>query len=190
MFIQNAPPEDPAASASRPELVEVDRYGIPLDVFGDYPPPEFFEVIGRIVAINAKIEYLKERLDNLPPSETTGIKKVQQFLKRDSSGRMDRNAIVHSFWTFGASTENPNLILGIRYKVRKLASGEIATTSIRDVPDSEREQDIVQFELVGLRKILKRDLATMQVGELAYSEVMLQWAARQDPTAAGAFGGS
>jgi len=127
MSIQNALPKDPEASASRTELIEVDRYGIPLDVFGHHTP-EFFEVIGRIVAINAKIEYLKERLDDLPPSETREIKKVEQFRKRDSSGTMDRNAIVHSFWTFGASTENSNLILGIRYKVRKLASGEIATT--------------------------------------------------------------
>lgn len=160
-------------------MSEVDTYGVPLRVFGDGMPPEFFEVLGRILAINGKIEYLKDRLDHLPFSETSGVRKVEQFLKRYDAGRSARNAIVHSSWAFGAHTTDPDVILGIRYKIRKAASGQTATLSLHDLPDSEREQDIVEYRLEGLRKLVRRDVATMRVGELAYAEVMLNWAARQ-----------
>jgi hypothetical protein len=142
-------------------------------------PAGFFEVLGRILAVNGKIEYLKERLESFPSAETTGVRKVEQFRKRDSSGRIDRNAIVHSSWVFGAHALDHEVILGVRYKVRKVASGATASVSIGDIPDCEREQDVVQYTMDGLRKLLKRDLTTMRVGEIAYSEVMLNWAARQ-----------
>jgi hypothetical protein len=183
MSLKRAPSEEPAASPHWAGLTDVDPYGLPLDIFGDRTPPEFFEVVGRIVAINAKIEYLRERLASLPPSETSGVKKVELFLKRDTSGRMDRNAIVHSFWVFGANTSDSDVILGIRYKKRKTASGNTATVSIRDVPNSESVQNVVQYKLNELRDFLKRDLTTMKVGQLAYTEVMMTWAANQDSIA-------
>ena len=164
-------------------LTEVDQYGVPLTVFGNPMPPEFFDVVGRIVAINGKIEYLKDRFQHLPSSEIEAVKKVKQFTQRYNSGRAERNAIVHSSWVFGADMDDPDVILGVRYKVGKLASTGTATVSIRDVPESERKQEAVRYTLSGLRKILKRDLVTMQVGEYAFTEVMLTWAARQDHVA-------
>lgn len=107
-------------------MSDVDKYGVPLHIFGDATAPEFFEILGRLLAVNGKIEYLKDRLDDLPSSETSGVRKVEQFLEGYSSGRVDRNAIVHSYWVFGAHTNDPEVILGIRYKIRKLASGETA----------------------------------------------------------------
>lgn len=161
---------------------EVDTFGIPLHAFGDSVPAGFFEVLGRIVAVNAQIEYLQDRLDHLPPSETDGVRKAEQFRARCASGRADRNAIVHSRWVFGAQTARPDIILGVRYKTRRQASGEIATVSLSDVPGSERQQDTVQHTLDALKKLLRRDVATMRIGELAYSEIMLKWAVRQvDP---------
>jgi len=90
---------------------------------------------------------------------------------------MHRNAVVHSFWTVGTH-EDPDVILGIRYKVRNRASGGTATVSIGDVPGSERKQDTVQYRLDELRKLLKHDIATMRVGEIAYAEVNLTWASQ------------
>lgn len=158
---------------------DVDKYGVPLDAFGAAVPPAFFEILGRIIAVNGKIEYLKERLDHLPPSETRGVRKIEQFLKRETSERMDRNAIVHSRWVFGAHISNPNVIVGMRYKIAKLTSGLIATVSIHDDAGSEREQDIVQYEVADLRTILRRSLHTMRIGETAYRNVMLTWSAQQ-----------
>jgi len=158
---------------------EVDEYGVPLSAFGAGATSEFFSVLGRLIAVNGKIEYLKDRLDHLPSSETDGVRKVEQFLNRYGAGRLARNAIVHSHWMFGADTKDLDIILGIRYKIRKVASGETATVAIGDVPGSEREQDVVKYTLAGLRKLLRRDIATMRLGEIAYTEVNLTWARRQ-----------
>jgi hypothetical protein len=149
--IQNPSSEDFAAWLSSAALSEVDKYGVPLDAFGSGVPPEFFEVLGRLLAVNGKIEYLKERLDDLPSSETSGVRKANNLTRGMTRG-LERNAIVHSLWVFGAHTEDPQLILGVRYKTKSPASGEIATVSIRDVPHSEREQVIVQYKLDRLRK--------------------------------------
>lgn len=162
----------------------VDKYGVPLDTFGHDVPPEFFEVLGRLLAVNGKIEYLKERLDHLPSSETSGVRKIEQFFRRYDSGRLDRNAIVHSNWVFGAHAQDSEVILGVRYKISKAASGEIATVSIRDAPDSERKQVFVQYKLDELRKLLKRDVTTMLIGEHGHTEINLSWAARQPLSAA------
>jgi len=35
---------------------EVDAHGVPLGAFGQPAPSEFFEVLGRILAVNGKIE--------------------------------------------------------------------------------------------------------------------------------------
>lgn len=51
--------------------------------------------------------------------------------------------------------------------------------SLADVPGSEREQDTVVYTLESLKKILRRDLATMRIGQLALGEVMLEWAAEK-----------
>jgi hypothetical protein len=158
---------------------DVDGYGVPLKAFGVGLSPAFFEILGRIVVVNGQIEYLKSRLAHLPSTETEGVRKVEQFLKRCDSGRMDRNAIVHSKWVFGAHRTDPTVILGVRYKIGKQASGEVATVSIRDIPGDEERQDLVQYRLKDLRSILKRDVATMHIGEVAYAEVMLTWAAGQ-----------
>jgi hypothetical protein len=162
-------------------LSDVDKYGVPLQAFGDAIAPEFFEILGRLLAVNGKIEYLKNRLGDLPSSETIGVRKVEQFLERYSSGRIARNAIVHSYWVFGAHTNDPDVILGIRYKIRKLASGETATVAIHNVPDSEREQDVVQYKLDGLRKLLSRDVGTLRIGEIAYAQIQLNWAQLAPP---------
>jgi hypothetical protein len=158
---------------------EVDALGVPLDAFGSSAPIEFFEILGRIVAVNGQIEYLQDRLDHLPPSETTGVRKVDQFLERCAVGRADRNAVVHSRWVFGAHATNPEVILGLRYKTRKRTSGDIATVSVREIAGSEREQDTVQHTLDSLKKLLRKGLATMHIGELAYTEIMLKWTAEQ-----------
>lgn len=54
-------------------MSEVDGYGVPVSAFGVSMPPEFFEIVGRLIAVNGKIEYLKDRLDNMPTSETSGV---------------------------------------------------------------------------------------------------------------------
>jgi hypothetical protein len=181
--IQNPSSEDFAAWLSSGPLSEVDKYGVPLDAFGPAVPTGFFEVLGRLLAVNGKIEYLKDRLDHVPSSERNGVRKVEQFYKRYDSGRLERNAIVHSFWAFGAHTGDPEVISGVRYKRKGPASGEIATVSIGDIPDSEREQVIVQYGLDQLRNLLKSDVTTMLIGMHAHAEVGVNWAARQSPTA-------
>ena len=80
---------------------------------------------------------------------------------------------MHSYWVFGAHAEDPDIVLGIRYQVRKRAVGETPTFSIHDLPDSEREQEVVLYSLDELRNFLKRDLATLRIGELANGEVLL-----------------
>lgn len=159
---------------------DVDSYGVPRQAFGRIVSPEFFEALGRIVAVHGQIEYLQDRLRHLPSSETSGARKFEQFRKRCESGRDARNAIIHSRWVFGADTKDPDLILGIRYKTRKPTSGTIATVSIEDVPDSEHEHDIVRYTLDSLRKLLRQNIVTMQIGEQAYSEIMLKWVTQQD----------
>lgn len=158
---------------------DVDPYGVPLTAFGLNPPADFFEILGRILATNGRIEYLLDRLDHLPKDETAGIRKAKQFRRRDAIGKLDRNAIVHSSWIFGAHRTDPGVFMGVRYNKAKRTSGETATLSMTDVPDSELIQDVVFHDLTGLRKILKRDLATMHIGEIAWAEVMLTWAARK-----------
>lgn len=156
--------------------MDVDQYGLPVDAFGKETPLEFFEIIGRILAVHGKIEYLTDRLDHLPDNETDGIRKVEQFRQRCKSGQSDRNTIVHSSWTFGASKDDPNQILGVRYKTRKAVSGSIATVSITDLPRSEKEQDYALHSLESLQKILHQSIITMQIGSQAYREVMMKWA--------------
>lgn len=160
---------------------DVDSYGVPRQAFGRVASPEFFETIGRVVAVHGQIEYLQDRLKHLPSSETSGVRKVEQFLRRCESGRDARNAIIHSRWVFGADTTDPDVILGLRYKTRKPTSGTIATVFISDVVGSEKEHDIVRHTLDSLRKLLQRDVVTMQIGEQAYSEIMLKWAAQRAP---------
>jgi len=179
MFDHNSPLDGRTQPVAQDGLGDVDRFGLPLNQFGHYSPPEFFEIVGRIVATNGRIEYLKDRLAHLPSSETSGVKKVEQFLTRYKSGRLERNAIVHSSWVFGAGTDAPDLILGVRYRTRKDTVGDTATVSIADVPASEKKQDVVQYGLAGLRKLFKRDITTLQVGEIAYTQVMLAWARDQ-----------
>lgn len=159
---------------------DVDSYDLPLQAFGQAVPPAFFEVLGRIITVHGKIEYLQDRLKHLTSSETSGVKKIDQFRKRCESGRDARNAIIHSRWVFGADMNDPDIFLGMRYKTRKPTSGTVATVSIADVPDSMREHDIVRYTLHSLRKLLRKDIVTMQVGEQAYSEIMLNWAGQED----------
>ena len=161
---------------------EIDAYGVPTAAFGDPVPSEFFEVLGRILAVHGKIEYLLDRLKHLPSAETTSSRKVEQFLARCAAGKADRNAIVHSHWMFGAHTTNPDVILAIRYKSRKQTSGVIATLSIIDVPESDREQDFGQYTLDDLKQLLRGNVVTMRIGEQAYTEIMLKWATQQIDT--------
>jgi hypothetical protein len=158
---------------------EVDKYGIPLDEFGEGMPPELFEILGRILSVNAKLEYLKERLDHLPALETKGVRKVEQFNERYASGRLERNAIVHSFWVFVADKTDPQTVTGLRYKKRKNSFGEVATVSMVDVPNSESDQLIVRYTLDALRKLLKGYITTMQIGDQAFTQTQLNWAAQQ-----------
>lgn len=158
---------------------DVDAYGVPTAAFGDPAPPEFFEVLGRILAIHGRIEYLQDRIAHLPPAETKGSRKVEQFLTRCREERTHRNAIVHSSWIFGAHTTNPEVILALRYKRRKQTSGAVATVSIVDVPQSDREQDVGQYTLDDLRRLLRSNIVTMRIGEQAYTGLMLKWAAQQ-----------
>lgn len=157
----------------------VDAYGVPTDAFGEQAPPELFEVLGRILAVHGKIEYLRDRLNHLPSTETASSRKFEQFLARLAAGQTDRNAIVHSYWVLGAHTTNPDVILAIRYKTRKQTSGDIATVSISDAPESEREQDYGQYTLDDLKRLLRSSVVTMRIGEQAYSEIMFKWAAQQ-----------
>lgn len=171
---------DNSGEGTRPsgDYIDVDEHRVPVDAFGDRAPSEFFAILGRIVAVNGQPEYLKDRLDHLPDTETAGMRKVEQFRARFASGRDERNAVVHSRWVFGAQTSDPEIILGIRYKVMKKPAGEVATVSIQDVPDSEREQIYVEHTLASLKQLLRRDVGTMQIGQQAYTEVMMIWAAR------------
>lgn len=161
---------------------EVDGHGVPLGAFGEPAPSEFFEVLGRILAVNGKIEYLHDRLSHLPASETNGTRKVEQFLARVSAEKSDRNAIVHSHWTFGAHMSRPEVVTAIRYKTRKQTSGEVATLSMVDVPGSEHEQDFALYTLDDLRGVLRRSVTTMQIGEQAYAQAMIKWAVTQPDT--------
>jgi hypothetical protein len=159
-------------------MSEVDEYGVPVSAFGVSMPPEFFEIVGRLLAVNGKIEYLKDRLDNMPKSETNGVRKVEQFFKREDTGKPGRNAVVHSWWIAGAH-DDADVLLGVRYKKRKVPSGLVASVSRRDVPGSDRDQEYVEHKLETLRRLLKWCVTTMNIGELAYSEVMFNWAAQQ-----------
>ena len=146
---------------------------------------EYRAVLGRILAVHGNIEYLMDRLTHLPQSDTSGVKKVEQFIARYKSGRLERNGIVHSRWFFGADRRGPEFILGIRYSKRKNASGNDATVSIRDVAESERKQDTVQYTLEELKKLLRRDINTMRIGGIAYTTVMMTWAGQQLTEAGG-----
>ena len=48
-----------------------------------------------------------------------------------------------------------------------------------DIPGSEREQDITLYSLGDLRGVLRRSVTTMQIGEQAYAQTMLNWAVIQ-----------
>jgi hypothetical protein len=182
--MQMPSPEDFAAWLNSGSLSDVDNYGVPIDAFGPTTPPEFFEILGRLLAVNGKIEYLKDRLAHLPEAETNGVGKVEQFTKRYESGRLERHSIVHSRWIFDAHSKDPEVIVGVRYKVSKAASGEIATVSITGVRGSEHDQVVVQYTLNELRKLLKRDVTTMLIGERAHTEVNMRWAAQEVMTTA------
>jgi hypothetical protein len=142
-------------------------------------PSEFFEVLGRILTVHGKIEYLQDRLKHLPSAETTGSIKVKQFFARCSAEKADRNAIVHSHWVFGAHTTNRDIILALRYKIRKQISGDIATVSIVDAPESDRQQDYGEYTLDDLKRVLRGNVVTMRIGEQAYTQIMLKWASQQ-----------
>jgi len=118
-------------------------------------------------------------LSHLPTPETVRTRKVEQFLARVGAEKSDRNAIVHSHWTFGAHKSRSDVVTAIRYKTRKQASGEVATVSMLDIPGSEREQDITLYSLGDLRGVLRRSVTTMQIGEQAYAQTMLNWAVIQ-----------
>lgn len=165
--------------------IEVDEFGVPVEAFGNRVPSEFFGLLGRIMAVNGKIEYLNDRLMHLPAEETADVRKVAQFLARVQAGRADRNAVVHSYWTLGTH-DDPETFVGVRYKTRKLTSGLVAEVALTDDPeDSCRPQDLVSHSLGSLRSLLRRDVATMQIGQLAYREIMLRWAAEQPSADAG-----
>lgn len=155
---------------------ETDEYGVPTTAFGSPPPSHFFAILGRLLAVHGKIEYLEDRLKHLPAEETAGIRKVEQFQARCAAGKSDRNTIVHSYWLFGAHQTTSEIILALRYKTRKHTSGDIATLSMRDVPESDREQDLGQYTLDDLSKLLRASVVTMRIGEHAYGEVMARWA--------------
>lgn len=161
---------------------EVDEFGMPVAAFGDRLPSGFYEVLGRILSANGRIEYLKERLGHLPADETTGVRKVEQFRYRVSSEQALRNTIVHSHWVFGAHETHPDVILALRYKTRKNTPGDVATVSIVDVPESDKEQIIEQFTFEQLKKILASSIVTMRIGEQAHAEVMHRWAIQQADT--------
>lgn len=135
---------------SSSELIEVDEYKVPIDAFGGRAPSEFFAILGRILAVNGQLEYLMDRLGHLPDTEIAGVRKVEQFRARFASGRDERNSVVHSRWVFGSQESDPEIILGIRYKVTKKPAVEAATVSMQDVPGSERSQIYVQHTLASL----------------------------------------
>ena len=70
MSNQKAPQKDPAGALGWMGLVEVDHFGVPRKAFWDRTPAGFFELVGRILAVNGRIEYLRGRLDHLPSSGT------------------------------------------------------------------------------------------------------------------------
>ncbi|WP_146086428.1 hypothetical protein [Rathayibacter sp. AY1D1] len=168
--------ESPRRASATGHDVDVDAFGLPLDAFGNTVQPDFFQILGRLVAVNGQIEYLQDRFDHLPNEETSGVRKVEQFERRSEAGRADRNAVVHSRWVFGAHAD-PAVVVGIRYKTRRQTSGTVAAVSIIDVSGSERKQDVVEHTVESLRGVLRRDVATMRIGQLALSEIMLRYAA-------------
>ena len=176
MFERDAPT---AARSMAFGPVEVDTYGLPIDAFGSQPPPHFFEVIGRILAVNAQIEYLQDRLDHLPPHETIGVRKVEQFKSRCAAERDERNAVVHSRWVFRVDVANEGTFVGVRYKKRKRASQSTVTVSLTDVTDSQQGQEMVEHTIESLRAILRKNITTMRIGHHAYTEVMIAWAKMQ-----------
>ncbi|MDQ1076194.1 hypothetical protein [Microbacterium sp. SORGH_AS_0969] len=163
----------------RTSSLNTDGFGTPVDSFGTRPPEEFFSLLGRIVAVSGQIEYLKDRLAHLPSEETDSSKKVKRFYERARADQEERNGVVHSRWFFGADTSDPDLITGIRYKVRKSNAGQLATVSIVDVPDSERKQVVVQHTLESLEALHRRLVGTVRIGEVAYTSLMLSWGATQ-----------
>lgn len=152
--------------------VNVDVFGVPLDLFGDSAPDEFFAILGRLVAVNGQIEYLHDRLKHLPEHERVGIRKVEQFFRRFVEGRDERNTAIHSRWVFGAHAD-PDVIVGMRYKTNKKSSGLVAVLSITDVADSEREHVLVEHTVESLRRLLHRDLTTANIGAQALVQMML-----------------
>lgn len=86
--------------------------------------------------------------------------------------------MVHSRWVLGALSDLA-VSLGLHYKTKQ-AFGTVATVSIVDVSGSASEQDVVKHTLTTLRELLSRDIATMQVGQLAPSEIMLRHEVRRN----------
>lgn len=164
--------------ALRPET-DVDAHGVPMAAFGAPAPPLFFEILGRIIAVHGRIEYLEERLDHLPSTEETGSRKGDQFASRCREESAARNTLVHSLWVFGADATDPDVLLALRYKRRKQTSGSIATVSITSVPQSGHEQDVSRYTMEDLERVLRTNVVTMRIGELAYTERMSIWAAKQ-----------
>lgn len=158
---------------------ETDSLGTPAGSFRTTPPEAFFSLVGRIVVLSGQIEYLKDRFAHLPPKETESSKKVKRFHERARADQEERNGVVHSRWFFGADESDPDLITGVRYKVAKSNTGHIAIVSIVDVPDSGREQVVIQHTLKSLEEMHSRLLGTARIGEVAYASLMLRWGATQ-----------
>ncbi|WP_432733134.1 hypothetical protein [Microbacterium sp. MM2322] len=129
--------------------------------------------------MSGQIEYLKDRLAHLPSEETDSSKKVKRFYERARADQEERNGVVHSSWFFGVDTSDPDLFTGIRYKVRKSNAGQLATAFIVDVPDTEREQVVVQHTLKSLEMPHRRLVGTVRIGEAAYKSLMVRWGAAQ-----------
>ena len=97
---------------------DVDSYGVPQQAFGRVASPEFFEALGRLIAVHGQIEYLQDRLKHLPPSETNGVRKLEQFLRGANRGVLPETRLfIHVgfsaltrkirtlFWGFATRTE-------------------------------------------------------------------------------------
>lgn len=155
-----------------------DAFGLHLNAFGAPPPDDFFSLLGRFLAVGSSMEYLLDRLGDLPQEEIDGEERVARFRERFTAGRNTRNALVHSRWFFGVDVD-PEVIVGIRYKTRKPTSGTVSTLSISDVEGSEQEQDVVRYTMNSLRTSLRKDIMTLEIGQQAYSAIMVRYAANK-----------
>ena len=103
---------------------DVDSYGVPQQAFGCVAPPEFFEALGRVIAVHGQIEYLQDRLKHLPPSETNGGRSFGAVFRGANRGALPETLCPFTLG-FGADTKDKDVILGLRYN-RKVTSGTVA----------------------------------------------------------------